>query len=664
MQKVIQRRLNQVPASAFRALETAAVIGRAVDANLLRVIYPHIDFEEWAAQCAAAAVLEFRDQQWQFAHDKLRDQVLENLPAPARQLLHRQAAEAIEVSHPGEAKYVTALADHWRDAGEPAREANWAREAGFLALRSGACQEAIRYLTRTLELLAAPGEQVTPGRAARANQPTRWAHVPRPRFDPNKRVDPDSDSFRLGTVEAGLAEAYFRLGDLTLCREHGERALVRFGYQVPRAALGWTLDVARQAAVRGVQEALRLKAADGVRARRVTTEVARAQTKIIESCFYALRLSPLLAMSLRLLNQCAPAGESPALANAYMFAAIIAGAVPAPRLAERWSRRALALAERAGGPGDVAWTLSRSGVLQIATCQWDLANGGLRRAAGLAEEVGDVRLWAECLAQLGGVGLYSGSFQDGLSAFHAARQLGHRSGNPQAECWGLMGEGDCLVRTGCHEDAIPLYREANTLADETAFKTEAIWANSMLGLAQLRSGNREAAYEAAVRALAYLREAAPVAFWIQPGMAATAEVFLLLLESGWRAEAGLRPTLVRASHEACSALRRFARRFPLGQAHAALWEGLRLWLAGRHSGALRLWRRASTAAGHLHTRYELARANLEIGRHLPAGDPRRSEHLRTAVEIFEQLGCVTDLQWTQAEMAEPGSAVVPSWLQP
>src|SRR5262249_2322315 len=211
MQRVIQRRLSQVPAGAVAALQTAAVIGRTVDPSLMRVIRPAIGLEEWASLCAAAAVLDLQDQQWQFAHDKLREQLLEDLPLAARQSLHRQVAEAIEVSRPGRPEDVTTLAHHWRHAGVAVKEADYARRAGFLALQSGACQEAVQHLARTLELMTETQAPASPAPEIRdAGRGRGWRGV-RALLDPNVRIDPESDAFVLGTVEAGLAEGYYRL---------------------------------------------------------------------------------------------------------------------------------------------------------------------------------------------------------------------------------------------------------------------------------------------------------------------------------------------------------------------------------------------------------------------------------------------------------------------
>src|SRR5262249_60851122 len=109
-----------VRAAALPPLRTAAVVGREVDPALLEAMQPGLDFEAWTTACARAGVLAVRDGQWRFAHDKLREQLLDDLPPALRRSLHRTVAEAIERLHGGRDEDVTALRHHWREGGEPA----------------------------------------------------------------------------------------------------------------------------------------------------------------------------------------------------------------------------------------------------------------------------------------------------------------------------------------------------------------------------------------------------------------------------------------------------------------------------------------------------------------------------------------------------------------
>ncbi len=654
MQRVIRRRLARVPAEALRALKLAAIIGREIDADLLRAAQPRLAIDEWAALCARSAVLVLRDQRWQFAHDKLREQLLEDLAPQASRALHRTVAEAIERVHPDRPEYVTALAHHWRQAGEPAREAHSAYQAGLLALRAGACQEAVAHLERTLDLLRVADAPRAPAstRAATGTPRTlRWRRPPgRSWLDLNARVDPESREAHLGMVESALSEATYRLGDLATCGAHSVRALTYFGQYVPRGKNGWVPAVLRQLALRCALAVWTPgPMTDGAR-RRIASEIGRVQLRLTDTFYYALRVPPLLWSSLRTVNQCEPAGPSPELAEGYVILALLAGVVPLRRLADAWSRRALAIAEHAGTERDVAWILSRIGVLQLASCRWGDADAGLVRAAEIAERAGDLRLREESHAQIGGLTLYSGQFARSLDNFRAAHRFAHRSGNRQVECWGLLGEADVLVRLGREAEALPLYAAALAYVDENAMKTEAIWGFGMLALARLRSGDPQGAYEMADRALWHVLGTKPVAYWTQHGTAATAEVLSTLFESGWQPPGERSEVVATRARQAVAGLRRFARRFPLGRPHAQLWHGLQQWAGRRPARAHHAWQRALELAERLHTPYERGRAHLEIGRHQRPEAYGRRHHLDQAIEIFERLGCTRDRDRALAEL--------------
>jgi tetratricopeptide (TPR) repeat protein len=658
MQKVIRRRLNHVPPDALPALRTAAVMGRMIDARLMQVVHPDIDLEEWSARCGAAAVLDLRDQRWRFAHDKLREQLLDDFPAASRRALHRKVAEAIEREYPGRADYVTALAHHWRQAGEPTNEARYAQQAGKLALQSGACREAIVYLDRTLELLrlaelsSTRAQQMSSAQQSRTPS-VRWGTA---LLDPNRKVDPDSPEFRLGTIEGGLTEAYYQLGDLTSCREHAERALAHFGQSVPASRIGWLVAAARQLALRGLQRLWRVRPADFERTRRVVSEISRVQVKLTETFFYSVQAVPVIWSVLRHVNQCEPADPSPDLAQAY---AIMAMAVPFPFFADAWCRRALDIAERAHSPRDVAYVLTRSAAVQLGLCRWEDAEAGIRRADSIAEEVGDLRLWEESRTLAGILALYRGSFEPGLAPLRAAHRLSHRRVSKQGHCWSLLTQADLHLRLGHSQDAIALYHQAVTNVDDDAMRTEAIWGWGGLALAQLRAGDRIGAQESAGRALSYIAKKTPVAYWTQQGTAATAEVFLWLLEQHAAGDEKSRAALRARAREACAGMSRYARRFPLGQPHAHLWEGLHAWLSGRRRRGMRLWRKAIAAAEHRRTPYELGRAHFEIGRHLPLDADRRRAHLEEAVKVFRKIGCAADLAAALAELERSRQAGAP-----
>ena len=630
------------PGDALGVLTTAAVGGREIDPRIVCAIHGDIEFDDWARICARAALIELRQQTWRFAHDKVRDQLLVDLAPRERVERHRRVAEALELEYPERRDFSAALAHHWREAGVRQKEAHYAEQAGLLALESGGCRESIALLGRALEILASDPEG-EPGAAAAHNGAPRTTW--RPRLDLNAGVDPTSPSFRLGLIESALSEAYYRLGDLTGCREHGERALGHFGQRVPDGDSGWRRAAVGQWGLRAAQSLLRFQSPKNERVQTVARAVARVQSKLTDAAFYSLHSTRVLWSSARLVNQCDPVGPSSELARGYVILGLLANLTSASWLADRWCRRALAIAEEAGTEQDVGWVLSRTCVLHQGNCRWSEFEQLMPRATAIAEQVGDIKLWEECRAQAGAVHLYRGEYEGSLAAFDDSFRLSRRSGNRQVDCWALFGRADALVRLGEHDQAVPIYESALHDLDEEGLKTEAIWGLGSLAVARLHAGDEEGAYEAALRALAHIDKSPPIAYWTQPGFAGTAEVLLRLLERGWKAPGDGSGSLAAQAGRARASLLNFAKRFPLGQPFAALWDGLGAWIDTRRGRAIRSWNRAIKDALRLGTPYELGLAHLEFGRHLSraAGQP----HLAKAAEVFERLGCVRELAQTR-----------------
>jgi tetratricopeptide (TPR) repeat protein len=631
MQKVLRRRLARVADWSLHALRSAAVVGRAVDAALLQALHPELDLDQWTGECARHAVLDIRDQQWVFAHDKLREQLVDDLSADVRRALHRAVAEALERIHPDRPERYAALAHHYHEAADAQRESHYAREAGIVALQTGACQEAVAYLLRARQLAAvSPQEIAMPRRGWRAL------------IDPNHGLGADGAAYVLATIEAGLSEAFYRLGDLARCREHSERALRLYGQPVPQGRIGWAAGLTKQLLLRGVQVTGRVRSHDAGQARRLAGEVARVQLRLTDTYFYALRVTPIVWSTIRVVNQCEPPGPLPELAQGFVLMALLAGPTRATRVADALGRHALAIADRASSDRHVAWVRSRLAVHHVSECRWDEATTCCRQAAEIAERVGDLRLWEETRAQEALIDTYSGRHDDALRLFRDVQHLSRRTGNRQMQTWALMGEGAIASRQGREDEAIALTERALGLIDETVLKTEALLALGTLALARLRSDDLAGAFDAADRAAWHLKSMPPVAYWMQTTLAATTEVLWSLLERRWRPNASVTATLpVRANH-ALRALRRFARRFPLGRPHAALWQGLASSVRGHPKSALRHWHRAIALGERYGTGYERARAHLEIGRHLAMDALDRRQHLHRAEELFLALGCPTD----------------------
>jgi tetratricopeptide (TPR) repeat protein len=153
VRRLVQRRLSRVPEDARPLLQLAAVAGRELDLDVLQALTPEADLNGWLTSCADVAVLELRVEQWRFAHDQLRQGILDALPDDVRPGLHRQVAETLERSFPERVEEQPGLlVHHWEQTGESERAVTYLRRAGEQAAAQFANAEAVNYLSRALDL--------------------------------------------------------------------------------------------------------------------------------------------------------------------------------------------------------------------------------------------------------------------------------------------------------------------------------------------------------------------------------------------------------------------------------------------------------------------------------------------------------------------------------
>ena len=153
IQRIIQRRISQVPMHARDLLYTAAAYGRQLDVELLKHIAPDVDIDQWLLIVSEASIVDVSDEVWRFTHDRLREEVLKRIPDVARVALHQQIAEALESLYHDSLEHLLITAFHWAMAGNAAKEELYSARAGQLSVRSGAYADAIKYTGRARELV-------------------------------------------------------------------------------------------------------------------------------------------------------------------------------------------------------------------------------------------------------------------------------------------------------------------------------------------------------------------------------------------------------------------------------------------------------------------------------------------------------------------------------
>ncbi|HVK74533.1 MAG TPA: AAA family ATPase [Kofleriaceae bacterium] len=150
LDRALRERLARLPAHARPLIELAATVGLELELALLGAIAPELDLTGGLAAAEQAGLVAVGVTGWSFTHERVRQVVLDELPAERRRALHRQVAAHLE-----EAGDAVALAHHWGQAGDGEREGTWAAAAGEALLTRGSYLRALTCFERALALLPA-----------------------------------------------------------------------------------------------------------------------------------------------------------------------------------------------------------------------------------------------------------------------------------------------------------------------------------------------------------------------------------------------------------------------------------------------------------------------------------------------------------------------------
>lgn len=177
--RIIERRLEQVPAHYRAVLDAAAILGRKLDIAALQHLFPSLDLRSFLRNCANVAILDASDGDWRFAHDKLREGLLTQLTTAHRRTLHGRVGAALEYLYADEELAAGTLAYHFREAGIPDKARLYYLRAGETATRLCAYNDARRYFAETLQALneLPPSAEIMRQRVDTLLKQVRAAHI-------------------------------------------------------------------------------------------------------------------------------------------------------------------------------------------------------------------------------------------------------------------------------------------------------------------------------------------------------------------------------------------------------------------------------------------------------------------------------------------------------
>jgi len=158
---IVSARLDALPPGERAVLLDAAVVGKVFWTGALEQMSSGelelaelLDSLEGRDLIRRESVSRLRgDQQFSFKHDLIRDAAYATLPRPQRRKRHEQVAAFLEATTSEIPAASSALAQHWREAGESRRAGEYFVIAGDQAGRGWAKEEAVSFYQQALDLI-------------------------------------------------------------------------------------------------------------------------------------------------------------------------------------------------------------------------------------------------------------------------------------------------------------------------------------------------------------------------------------------------------------------------------------------------------------------------------------------------------------------------------
>jgi tetratricopeptide (TPR) repeat protein len=629
LRDLVRRRLEGLTHDARALLETASVLGRDLDFELLAAV------RGIGAEITRAAVRELLTRQileesepgtLRFLHDKLREYTYEQVDPVVRRDVHLAAAVALErrgETHPASLPALyPRLAHHFSRAGNGAKAIVYLDKAGEQAIARFANRDAIRFFREALSLDGAGGD-----------------------LSPAPAALPFDVKLRRAGWERRLADAHYALGELDLVLTHGRRALGWLGRPLPESDAGWALqlltDVPRQVVHRLRPD---WAARRGEMQRAIDREASIACQRLAVRFYYNFDALPMIASSLRAVNFAERAGGTVSAAATYGMLGMAVGISKLHALGNVYADLAREAGRRADDRAGLVFALYAEAGWRVGDGDWRDVRALCQDALEIGEAGGvpdpqDVAIAETLIAH---VEFYVGHFEESQRLYSAIEASARARDNDQFIAWGLYAAARALIPLGRLAEARTKLEEAHERLEKQFDAPSRIICPGLLASLYLALGERQKALALADLAAARIRRNLPTVFSTVAGYVGTAEVYLAEWERARNEGSDVRP-FRRAARSVILALSILALNIPIGRPYYHRIRGRELRIAGADRSARSAFTRALDWAERLAMPYEEALARAELAALAPAGSPARHEDQRRAETMFAEMQCAGDL---------------------
>jgi DNA-binding SARP family transcriptional activator len=436
-----------------------------------------------------------------FSHDLIRSQLYARIPAGLRRRLHRRIGFVLETHHAGERDALAAeLARHFDEGTEPEKAASAYLASARQALRLYADGEALRALSRALELTAGPdlrwelvaSREAIHGRAGRRAEQladletlealagatpdaSRLFECMRRRIVYARAIDDVEgqlrwiDALRARVVSSGhgywhafcseasaaLMTSLGRYDDALISAREAELAYKSTGND---AGIVQSLCLIADISTLRADPAASRAALDDATALAVASSneasVARALAASALAAYMSVDYERAHVSAERGLELCRTIGDREGEADFLFRLGNIAGRRFAVAEAVDRYASATAIYEALNKPLGQAIVLLNAGLLYLKVGEHTEALGALKRARAIFLDVNDLRGLTICALNLGMAAYLRGRFGAALRLSRRAVALARRLGNPQLECSALGNVGAAERELGDREASL------------------------------------------------------------------------------------------------------------------------------------------------------------------------------------------------------------------
>ncbi len=613
LQGVLISRIDRLPPSSQLTLKVASVLGQSFTPAALHAIDPVGSSERQIGLHLSAlvrlnllhVVTDEPSPTYTFHHELLRETAYNLLLFAQRRSLHAAAARWYRRDQTTPANPLhSILAYHWYYAGYPALALAHLEQAAAMAREAYADQEAVQLLRAMLQIAdehhnGEPPPTIAPLRRARW---LRW-----------------------------LGEALYRLGDLDESAAVFAQALAVLGHPLPasrsRLVQATVCQTVVQAALLVVSPASCSSSAPLAPHQR---EAASSSEALIPIYYVRGETLALLYVALFAANQTAGAAASPELARATANLAVATTGLALAPLATRYTRRALAIADRSGHPDTRAYVHNLLGLAHLGAGRWARARPHLEEALDIYDHLNDRQNWGVAWTMLAQLAYLEADFGRTVEMMRFLTADPHTSGLQQG--WAYSISGAALTRMGDMSAAHVALQQAEAALATTSDLSIRIANAGMQATWHLAANNLPAAQASAATVRRLLQGVdLPAAYYLYEGYAGAAAV-------GVATYAAERTnTQLAAARAACLELVRFAVRYPFARPRAAWCVGHVHWLAGHPCRALRIWQRGLKVARQHAMPYDEGVLLAALAQASPARSPERARYRRHATHTLARV---------------------------